>query len=175
MRTSEKFSDITIKCGCREFKVHKAVISFRSPFFEAACSDNFREGKEGVINLPTADELESTGGTEGDDPDTIARMIEFFYEARYATDKDPLVIHAKVFAAATKFQVPSLKALSMFNFITKLTAIKHGNSEHTTDIAQAIKIAHSTTPEEVTELRDALADVLVKNGELSGSMVSTLR
>jgi hypothetical protein len=37
-----EYSDFTISTPEREFKVHKCVISLKSPFFRAACSGGFK-------------------------------------------------------------------------------------------------------------------------------------
>jgi len=42
---SEKYSDLKIRCGSQEFKVHRAIICPRSPFFAAICD---REWKASV-------------------------------------------------------------------------------------------------------------------------------
>lgn len=39
---SEKFSDMTIRCGGREFKAHRAIICTQSSFFDRAFSSDFR-------------------------------------------------------------------------------------------------------------------------------------
>jgi len=73
---SGRYSDLTIKCQEREFKVHKAVVCMQSSFFEACVDGGFRESLDGVINL--AD----------DDPDTVSRMLSYIYTMNYS-DKDP--------------------------------------------------------------------------------------
>lgn len=39
---SSKYSDLVIRCGDREFKVHRAVVCPRSTFFAAACDGYFK-------------------------------------------------------------------------------------------------------------------------------------
>lgn len=39
--TSQKYSDMTIRCGSKEYKVHRSVICPRSTFFAAACNGEF--------------------------------------------------------------------------------------------------------------------------------------
>lgn len=39
---SEKFSDMTITCGGREFKAHRAVVCTQSSFFDKAFTSDFR-------------------------------------------------------------------------------------------------------------------------------------
>ena len=38
---SQTYSDITIRCGSAEYKLHRAIICPRSTFFTAACSGEF--------------------------------------------------------------------------------------------------------------------------------------
>ena len=72
-----------------------------------------------------------------------------------------MVMHARVFAAAVKYQVPALKALSASKFAHAVEA----NASHDT-FAEAVHITYTTTPEEVTELRDVIAKTLTERGEL---------
>jgi len=39
---SEKYSDITLKCGETIFKVHRAIVCTRSPVLAAAFDGNFK-------------------------------------------------------------------------------------------------------------------------------------
>ena len=39
---SAKYSDLTVRCGSEEFKIHRAIVCPRSTFFAAACDGQFR-------------------------------------------------------------------------------------------------------------------------------------
>ena len=39
---SAEFSDLVLRCEGQDFKVHRCIISSRSPFFAAACSGEFQ-------------------------------------------------------------------------------------------------------------------------------------
>ncbi|KAI0815426.1 BTB/POZ protein [Xylaria sp. FL0064] len=68
--SDRQYSDLTVSCGGREHRVHKAIICPRSSFFAAACRE-FTEGCEQVVNLP------------GDDPDAVEMMVYYIYHADY--------------------------------------------------------------------------------------------
>ncbi|KAF5576689.1 hypothetical protein FPCIR_12479 [Fusarium pseudocircinatum] len=68
---SEKFSDMTITCGERQFKTHRAVVCTQSPFFDKALSGDYMESTSRSIQLPE------------DDPDIVERFLEFLYTGTY--------------------------------------------------------------------------------------------
>jgi hypothetical protein len=87
-----------------------------------------------------------------------------------ATDSPParpksfLVEHAKVFATAVKYQVDGLRQLAVLKF-KHLTTEREAWKED--DFAQAVSIICTSTPEDVTELRDVAVDLLYTHfGEL---------
>ena len=41
---SGKYSDLTLTCGSRSWKVHKGVLCLQSDFFAKACDGNFKVG-----------------------------------------------------------------------------------------------------------------------------------
>ncbi|KAF4439482.1 hypothetical protein F53441_12589 [Fusarium austroafricanum] len=69
---SEKFSDMTIICGEREFKAHRAIVCTQSSFFDKAMSGNFKEAASRSVELPD------------DDPDVVEGFLEFLYTGTYS-------------------------------------------------------------------------------------------
>ncbi|KAK4232676.1 BTB/POZ protein, partial [Achaetomium macrosporum] len=68
---SDKYSDMTITCGGRELKAHRAIVCSQSRFFDKAFSGGFSEAVTGVIDLPE------------DDPDVLERFLQFLYTGTY--------------------------------------------------------------------------------------------
>lgn len=80
--------------------------------------------------------------------------------ASTATDGN-MVMHAKVFAAAVKYQVAGLKSLAATNFSNAVGA----NWNHDS-FAEAAHIVYTTTPEDVRTLRDIITTILTEHGDL---------
>lgn len=68
---AEKFTDLVIQVGTRVWKVHRAIMSARSAFFDAACGGSFKEGKEARVHL------------QDEDPDAVDAMIFYCYTGVY--------------------------------------------------------------------------------------------
>lgn len=69
-------------------------------------------------------------------------------------DGNPLM-HAKVFAAAVKFDIPALRKLSA----SKFASAAEVNWNHIT-FAEAVRSACTTTPDDVRELRDIVSNTI---------------
>ncbi|KAK3636862.1 hypothetical protein LTR56_013973 [Elasticomyces elasticus] len=103
------FSDLVVICGNKSFNVHKNVLHAMSPVFRKMLTGEFKEAKQGSITL------------EHDEPDIIASMLHFFYNAEIlsaataatAADQDTIKAEGsymvKVYAIADKYDVPSLR------------------------------------------------------------------
>ncbi|KAF4467529.1 hypothetical protein FALBO_5593 [Fusarium albosuccineum] len=65
------YSDLEIKCGNKQYQVHKAIICPRSSFFRSACRTDFREGQSNVIDL------------QEDDPEAVDSLIHYIYNGYY--------------------------------------------------------------------------------------------
>ncbi|KAK2795846.1 hypothetical protein FQN52_003696 [Onygenales sp. PD_12] len=67
---NDRYSDLTIVCGTKTFKVHRCIMCPRSGFFKAACDGRFREATSGVINLH-------------EEPVLVDKMIQYLYTLKY--------------------------------------------------------------------------------------------
>lgn len=134
-------SDVTIRCGRREWKLHSGLLSIRCPFFRAACQGPFQVCRNtsilppqpGVLVIPKADAIQEaqTRIVEMNDDDGYAldSMLMFLYTGEYgyslkswhAETGAPssniyrlLVIkyHIEVVLLADKYDVPDLKELA---------------------------------------------------------------
>ncbi|KAE8355900.1 hypothetical protein BDV28DRAFT_145699 [Aspergillus coremiiformis] len=68
---SGKYSDLTLICQGKQFRVHKAVICSQSPVLAAACDGNFQEALSGTIDVTQFD------------TSTVDCMIQFLYAGEY--------------------------------------------------------------------------------------------
>jgi speckle-type POZ protein len=64
------FSDVTLVCGHREFKMHKAILSARSPVFSAMFEHQMLEGKSNRVHI------------EDIDPEVLYEALRFVYTGR---------------------------------------------------------------------------------------------
>jgi len=74
---SEKYSDLTIVCQGRQFRVHKAILCPQSEVISKLCDIDMLERKTGVIEH------------EEFDADTVKRMIDFAYKKVYEVAARP--------------------------------------------------------------------------------------
>lgn len=74
---SEKYSDLTIVCQGRQFKVHKAILCPQSELISKMCDIDAQELKTGTIEDKDFDD------------DTMERMIDFAYKKSYEATRRP--------------------------------------------------------------------------------------
>ncbi|KAI6813273.1 hypothetical protein KC340_g17926 [Hortaea werneckii] len=130
LRTGSR-SDLTIKCEGRVFKVHKLIVSTRSPVLARASSNGFLESHTNVIEHVQYD------------ADTVERMIEYIYTVNYGLPTAPtirvpsyvpggngattndlaiigvnakLIIHARLYAIANYYDIAGLRDLAFRRF-----------------------------------------------------------
>ncbi|KAI0105543.1 hypothetical protein GGR51DRAFT_571839 [Nemania sp. FL0031] len=72
------YSDLTLECDGREFKVHRAYICAQSPVMAAALKGNFMEAKTGMLHMSF-------------DVPSVWRFIEFIYTGDYQVFLNPAV------------------------------------------------------------------------------------
>ncbi|KAL8685152.1 MAG: hypothetical protein Q9218_007945 [Villophora microphyllina] len=104
-----RFTDLIITCQGQKFECHKIVICTQSKFFEAACSNGFKESSSSVVDLPE------------DNPKYIKFMLEFLYGYRGVyTDSDTALLDVKspdyilknyfgLIVLGDKYGIPALK------------------------------------------------------------------
>lgn len=90
------FPDVTLVCGNREFKMHKAILAARSVVFNAMFESNMVEG---ISNKVQIDDVE---------PDVMAEILRFIYTGKTSSiDK----MSDLLLAAADKYALDRLKSL----------------------------------------------------------------
>jgi len=120
----ERFSDFSLVCEGKEFRVHRCFIAAHSKWFEVACGGMFKEASSQMVEL------------HNDQLAVAERMISFFYTCDYddgieattpvpkSRDRQPrskLQMNAWVYAIAEKYEVASLETLAVEKF-AKATA-----------------------------------------------------
>lgn len=87
-------------------------------------------------------------------------MVHFFYHLDYlehneTTPKIHLTTHVKLFAMASKYQVPALHHLSFENFL--IEAARYWNKD---EFARAIELIYDISPIASSELRKKVVDII---------------
>jgi hypothetical protein len=108
MFNDPQYSDLTVKCEGRTWKVHKVVVCPQVRFFTKACDGRFKEAKDNTITL------------NEDHPDAVDAMLKYLYTHKYDQDAGEngtlllLDIHVRVIA--DKYDIPTLVKLATTNF-----------------------------------------------------------
>ncbi|KAI9771147.1 MAG: hypothetical protein M1840_002498 [Geoglossum simile] len=89
----DKYSDLTITCGGRTFRAHRAVVCPQAPFFDKACDGSFKESISQVIDLPD------------DDPYILERFLQFLYKGTYEDGEYPVLNRPSLSATMTPEEV----------------------------------------------------------------------
>lgn len=162
----DRFSDFTIVCEGKEFKVHRCFICAHSKWFERCCSDMFSEASAQKVEL------------KDDLPEAVERMIHFFctwdYDDNISVDSVPniadpkpvtaLQMNAYIFAVAEKYEIPTLKALALEKF-KKAAANLQGNIESQLQRATYTVFNHILLPESEEILKTTIVSLWVVGGE----------
>ncbi|KAJ6225004.1 hypothetical protein RDWZM_003549 [Blomia tropicalis] len=93
---SQKFSDVILCVGGKEFYVHKAILGARSPVFAAMFEHEMEEKKQNRVEITDMD------------PEVLREMLRFIYtgKAPYLDKWD-----AELLAAADKYDLERLKVM----------------------------------------------------------------
>ncbi|CAD6452425.1 b6a0de1f-0760-4072-9c36-5fc5038b03e6 [Sclerotinia trifoliorum] len=109
MMEANEYSDFVIKCHPKTFHVHRIVVCTQSKPIQAAANGKFLESVTGVLDLVD------------DNPNTVARMINFFYLRDYDDSETTeeakesygrLLINTMVYIIGDKYDIQGLKTLA---------------------------------------------------------------
>ncbi|KAK5121590.1 hypothetical protein LTR85_004762 [Meristemomyces frigidus] len=105
------FADFVIKCGWKEYKVHRFILSCHSDYFKKCFEGKFLESESRIIEV------------HEDDAEAVELMIGYFYAFDYSDEPKPeaklknsTLVNAVVYAIADKYEITDLKPLAMKKF-----------------------------------------------------------
>ncbi|KAK4893931.1 hypothetical protein LTR27_007737 [Elasticomyces elasticus] len=151
LHTTDAHSDLTLVCGGRSFKVHKAVLHAQSSVFRTMLAGGFAEANLSTFPLPD------------DSPDSLEPLLYYMYHDKYPkfisnshyhnfrVDSPKAIVQA--YAIADKYDVPGLELLAT----QRLAEIVNSESH---ELHSAI-LAVRTISECTTESDSTLWDVVV--------------
>ncbi|TKA58163.1 hypothetical protein B0A55_11303 [Friedmanniomyces simplex] len=172
LRASGHFSDLTIICGTRTFKVHKAFVCAQSEYFNTKCRTPWPTISATVIKLEDIRDDTAYMIPEEkalDDEDTIERMVKFLYALDYPAREGEwmgTLSIAKLFAVAIKYQIPALRKAAAERFAMEAEAVGGRFDGGVAEFAGAMKLVYTTTPADVRELRDVVEQTLLYDTQL---------
>ncbi|KAF3938896.1 hypothetical protein ABW19_dt0210065 [Dactylella cylindrospora] len=104
--TNPKFSDVTVRVGVsptETYKLHRAILSERSTYFDRICNGPFVEAQTQEIKLP-----EIT-------PAVFSIVVRYLYTGEYLDKAKKCTVHelSEVYETADYLDIPGLKTLIM--------------------------------------------------------------
>ncbi|KAH7403063.1 BTB/POZ protein [Cadophora sp. MPI-SDFR-AT-0126] len=107
----DTYSDLTITCRDRSWKVHRVVVCPQSRVLNAACMTGFKEAQTGIVDL------------DDDDPAAVETMLRFFYTGKYIEPANEsgeirfeIRIAILIYILADKYDVSALMDLAEKSF-----------------------------------------------------------
>ncbi|KAI5362199.1 putative BTB/POZ domain-containing protein [Septoria linicola] len=150
--TSSDWSDLRITCGDFGWDVHRVIVCPGSEFFNSCCK-NFKEAKDGVIDLPD------------DDRHAVDALLRYLYTANYDDeaaigDAAPILFNVHVHTIADKYNIPELCKLAEAKFADR--ASREWNTE---GFAEAVKEMYATSPDSKKILQDSAVAQAVEHAK----------
>ncbi|CAG2120672.1 unnamed protein product, partial [Medioppia subpectinata] len=101
-----KFSDVKIVVEGRELRAHKAILSARSPVFNAMLTSDMRECRENAIEIPDIR------------PDVMEELLTFIYSGKAPNLSK---VSKELLSAADKYELPHLSELCEKHLMSSLS------------------------------------------------------
>ena len=152
------YSDLTIECGSRTWKVHRLIVYSASPFFLKAGEGDFKVRKTYSQHVPltsTKRSLSQEGQTkhikfEEMDPDILDKVLHFIYKRDYQVDaKSAVTVHPEVYKLADYLDIQPLKHLFKKKFSEALK-----EDWEVVSFTKALRTIYTGTPPSDRGLRD---------------------
>ncbi|KAI7211251.1 hypothetical protein KC333_g7765 [Hortaea werneckii] len=187
---NDSLTDLTIVCGAYTHKVHKLILFAHSDHFatipslaEGLANTIHLKGIGVDDDDEVGDEVREHSKTfycsyGSHDPDAIRLMVHYLYHLDYSATSasDParsstpeadskchdsdLVMHARVFAVAARYEVTGLRKLAADKFTNAVNA----SPDHE-DFAEAARVVYSTTPKYVRTLRNIVVSKMNRHDD----------
>lgn len=104
---TEKFCDMTLCAGGKEFQVHRSILGARSPVFAA------------MFEHETVEKLQNRVNIEDVDSDVMQQLLRYIYSG--CTDDVTPAVSLSLLAAADKYSLPKLKKMCSHYLCSNLT------------------------------------------------------
>ncbi|KAI4659342.1 uncharacterized protein J4E78_005769 [Alternaria triticimaculans] len=177
---SGEFSDLTVTCGPDSYKVHKNVVCSRAEFFSRAVKFGGKETEQGSVDLPEDEPaivklmmqyiyegeydpaLPDSGLSSSIQPEVTASSTPTASQSRNPLpipgSSTQLMVHAKLYEIADKYDVVGLKELVIEKFKRACHSFWNDPS-----FAAAAHHVFSTTPEHDKGLRDIVSKTIAEH------------
>ncbi|TVY27059.1 hypothetical protein LHYA1_G004766, partial [Lachnellula hyalina] len=172
---SGQYSELTLKTSDgKVYKLHRSVVCLQSKPLAAFVDGNFMASEKNDELTDFKEGITKTIDLKDDDPRTVDLFIKFLYTADYdvlqapetshdptvvhTTEPDELLVHAKVYILAEKYDVSALKFIASKKFQLSLKLCGISDS-----FVTSLELMFTQTPENDRLLKDLALGFVGKN------------
>ena len=124
-----KYSDVKISVNGEEFNAHKAILSSRSPVFNAMFESKMLENRENLIRI------------EDFRPEVIEELMTFIYSGKV---KNLSKVAKELLSAADKYELPQLSQLCEQYLMSELSVVSAPEILVLSHMHKAVKLKAQT-------------------------------